>query len=84
MTAGGNGAATMETAAVAAWALVHGLSMLLIDGALDVPHNVDDPEMLAARVVTWLVAGLEAAAKPLEASSTAKRGAPLRKPRKRK
>jgi len=84
MTAGGNGAATMETAAVAAWALVHGLSMLLIDGALDVPHNVDDPEMLAARVVTWLVAGLEAGAKPLEASSTAKRGAPLRKPRKRK
>jgi AcrR family transcriptional regulator len=80
----GNSAATVETAAVAAWAMAHGLSMLLIDGALDVPHNVVDAERLAARVVAWQVAGLEAAAKSLEASPAAKPGAPLRKPRKRK
>jgi AcrR family transcriptional regulator len=84
MTTSGNSAAIVETAAVAAWAMAHGLSMLLIDGALDVAHNVADAEMLAARVVAWQVAGLEAGAESLEASSAAKRGAPLRKPRKRK
>jgi AcrR family transcriptional regulator len=83
MTGRGNSAATVETAAVAAWALAHGLSMLLIDGALDVPHNVGTAEMLAARVVAWLVAGLQAGAESLEASSAAKGSAPLRKPRKR-
>jgi AcrR family transcriptional regulator len=84
MISSGNSAATVETAAVAAWAMAHGLSMLLIDGALDVPHNVVDAETLAARVVAWQVAGLEAGAKSLEASSAAKRGTPLGKPRKRK
>jgi len=49
MTDRGNSAATVETAAVAAWALAHGLSMLLIDGALDVPHDIDAAETLAAR-----------------------------------
>jgi hypothetical protein len=43
--------------------------MLLIDGALDVPHDIDAAETLAARVVAWLVAGLEAGAESLEASS---------------
>jgi hypothetical protein len=76
MTARNNSVATVETAAVTAWALAHGLSMLLIDGALDVPHDGDDAEMLAARVVAWLVAGLQAGAKSLEVSSTAKRGKP--------
>jgi AcrR family transcriptional regulator len=83
-TTRGNSAAAVEAATVAAWALAHGLSMLLIDGALDVPHNVDDAEMLAARVVAWLVAGLEAGAKSPAASSAAKEDAPLRRPRKRK
>ena len=68
-TSRGNSAAAAETAAVAAWALAHGLSMLLIDGALDVPHDIDAAETLAARVVAWLVAGLEAGAESLEASS---------------
>jgi hypothetical protein len=58
--------------------------MLLIDGALDVPHNVDAAEMLVARVIAWLVARLEAGAEPRQASSGTKRGTPLRKSRRRK
>jgi AcrR family transcriptional regulator len=54
----------VETAAVAAWALAHGLSMLLIDGALDAPRGADEGiEPLVARVTAWLVAGLEAKVK---------------------
>jgi AcrR family transcriptional regulator len=83
-TSRGNSAAAAETAAVAAWALAHGLSMLLIDGALDVPHNVDAAEMLVARVIAWLVARLEAGGESRQASSATKRGTPLRKSRKRK
>ena len=54
----------VETAAVAAWALAHGLSMLLIDGALDAPRGADEGiEPLVAGVTAWLVAGLEAKVK---------------------
>jgi AcrR family transcriptional regulator len=50
-------------AAVAAWALVHGLSMLLIDGAIDPTSKLGhDSEALVAAVTAWFAAGLEAGA----------------------
>lgn len=79
LTPAGSGTATVETAAIAAWALAHGLSMLLIDGALDARRDGDDGEMLAARVIAWLVTGLQAGAQSLEVSPAAER----HKPRKR-
>jgi AcrR family transcriptional regulator len=83
-TAGRNSAEVVETAAVIAWALAHGLSMLLIDGALEVPRNVDGAEMFSARMAAWLVAGLEAGAESIDASSATKRSAPLRRARRQK
>jgi AcrR family transcriptional regulator len=54
---------TTQTAAVTAWSLVHGLSMLLIDGALEVPRDGRQADGITARVTAWLVAGLGAGAK---------------------
>ena len=54
---GSSGAVTLETAAVAAWSLAHGLSMLLIDGALEVRRDID-AEKLAGRAAELLIAGL--------------------------
>jgi AcrR family transcriptional regulator len=56
-------AAVIQAAAVAAWSLVHGLSTLLIDGALEVPREGDAADALGAMVTAWLVAGLDAGAK---------------------
>jgi AcrR family transcriptional regulator len=56
-------AAPVQTAAVAAWSLVHGLSMLLIDGALEVPRESAAADALGAMVTAWLVAGLDVGAK---------------------
>jgi AcrR family transcriptional regulator len=58
----GTSATVVQAAAVAAWSLVHGLSMLLIDGALEVPREGDAAEALSAMVTAWLVAGLDAGA----------------------
>jgi AcrR family transcriptional regulator len=55
--------AVIQAAAVAAWSLVHGLSMLLIDDALEVPREGDAAEALSAMVTAWFVAGLDAGAK---------------------
>lgn len=50
----------VETAAVAAWCLVHGLSMLLIDNSLDPAKKAAGrAEILTTRVVSLLVAGLD-------------------------
>jgi AcrR family transcriptional regulator len=56
-------AAVIQAAAVTAWSLVHGLSTLLIDGALDVPRDGEAADALSATVTAWLVAGLDAGAK---------------------
>lgn len=56
-------AAAIPVAAVTAWSLVHGLSMLLIDGALEVPREGQQANDITARVTAWLVAGLDAGAK---------------------
>ena len=75
--------AAVEAAAVTAWALAHGLSMLLIDGALDVSHRGDDAaDMFTARMASLLIAGLDteavASGRPI-----ASRGATRRGPRRR-
>lgn len=52
--------ATIETTAISAWALVHGLSMLLIDRTLDpAGKGPGDAKTLASRVVTSFVEGLK-------------------------
>jgi hypothetical protein len=52
--------AAVETAAIAAWALVHGLAMLLVDRSLDPAKKAyGNAETLAARVVALFVAGLQ-------------------------
>ena len=63
-----------EAFAVAAWAIVHGLSALLIDGQLkDYARTPRDAEQLAAQVARVLQEGLAArAARP----SVRRRGAP--------
>jgi AcrR family transcriptional regulator len=55
--------AVIQAAVVAAWSVVHGLSTLLIDGALEVPREGDAARSLSALVTAWLVAGLDAGAK---------------------
>lgn len=51
---------TIETTAISAWALVHGLSMLLIDRTLDpTAKGPGDAQTLASRVVTSFVKGLK-------------------------
>lgn len=42
---------TVETAAIAAWSLVHGLAMLLIDGVLHGNLSPNNVEVLVARVL---------------------------------
>jgi AcrR family transcriptional regulator len=49
-------------AAVAAWALVHGLSMLIIDRAIAPAGIGRDSDALVANVTAWFAAGLEAGA----------------------
>lgn len=50
----------VETASTAAWALVHGLSMLLIDGSLQSSRRAaGKTEMLAAQVIALFVSGLK-------------------------
>jgi AcrR family transcriptional regulator len=50
----------VETAAIAAWALVHGLSMLFIDRSIDPAKTAaGHVEVLVARAVTVLVTGLK-------------------------
>lgn len=45
--------ATAEVAAIAAWSLVHGLAMLVIDGALQRNATADGIDKLVAQVVRW-------------------------------
>jgi AcrR family transcriptional regulator len=60
-------------AAVAAWALVHGLSMLLIDRAIDPASKLGhDGETLVAAVTAWFAAGLEAGATALSHTTAAR------------
>ena len=60
---GRNSNRATEIAAVTGWAVAHGLSMLLIDGVLDVPHDTDDAETLTTQVTAWLAAGFESGAR---------------------
>jgi hypothetical protein len=62
-------AATIQIAAVTAWSLVHGLAMLLIDGALEVPADSDQARAITRSVTAWLVAGMDAAAQPASGGS---------------
>src|SRR5882724_9540723 len=58
-----------EEMAVAAWALVHGLSALLVDGQLkEHARTRRDAEILAGRITTYLQTGLGAAATSRRAS----------------
>jgi hypothetical protein len=59
---------TIETTAISAWALVHGLSMLLIDHTFDLAgKGSGDAKALTTRVVTSFVKGLSNAG-PIAAS----------------
>jgi AcrR family transcriptional regulator len=53
------GPEAVETAAIAAWALVHGLSMLLVDRSLDPVKKAGSADLLIERVVKLFVAGLK-------------------------
>lgn len=68
MAAGGGevGPEAVETAAIAAWALVHGLAMLLIDRSLDPAKKAaGEAEALVTRVVGLVASGLKpGSAKP--------------------
>lgn len=50
--------ADVETAAVAIWALVHGLSMLLLDGSLGPAKGSATRDEQIDRVIRWFAAGL--------------------------
>jgi AcrR family transcriptional regulator len=59
----GSNSRILEIAAISAWALVHGLSMLLIDRSLDpVDETSSNADTLIERVLTMFVAGLGVAA----------------------
>jgi len=47
-----------ETVALAAWSMVHGLAVLLVDGWLDAKGYADEPNRLAEAALTHLYAGL--------------------------
>ncbi|MBR0666528.1 TetR/AcrR family transcriptional regulator [Roseomonas hellenica] len=67
LAAGGEaGPEAVETAAIAAWALVHGLAMLLIDRSLDPAKKAaGQAEALVTRVVGLVASGLKpGSAKP--------------------
>jgi AcrR family transcriptional regulator len=65
---------SVATASIAAWALVHGLSMLLIDRAIGAATANDVHfEALVADVTTWFTAGLEAGAAALRRPSAARK-----------
>lgn len=68
---GRNSDRAAEIAAVTGWAIAHGLSMLLIDGVLDVPD--DDAETLTTQVTAWLAAGFESGARTVNKGRPAKR-----------
>jgi AcrR family transcriptional regulator len=64
------GPEAVETAAIAAWALVHGLSMLFIDRSIDPAKTAaGHKESLIAGAVTLLVTGLKSGSHTLGASS---------------
>jgi AcrR family transcriptional regulator len=52
--------ATVEAAADMGWALVHGLSMLLIDRTLDpAKRTTGNSDALVERTIDWMIAGLK-------------------------
>ena len=66
---GDSGPGAVETAAIAAWALVHGLSMLFIDRSIDPAKTAaGHEELLIARAVTLLVTGLKSGSRTVGGS----------------